>query len=77
MNRGELHRALTSLGVSDDAFDLTGDASGDECYVLCQLASTWRVYYAERGLRTGEVTYTCESDACAGLLQRVTRDLGL
>lgn len=55
------------------AVELDGGPA-NEAYVFEPQALGWSVYYAERGLRSGERLSASEHDACAYLLDIVLKD---
>ncbi len=73
MNRTRLRELLDSEGVRHDSYCLD-DSWCDECYRLGQVGSDWIVYYAERGLRSGQRQFDSEDDACDYLLNRLLSD---
>lgn len=73
MNRASLRALLEAEGVAGDQYDLEGDFC-DECLRLEQVNGVWHVYYAERGLRTGERQFETEDDACQFMAQRLLAD---
>ncbi len=73
MNRTDLRRALASANVSAHAYGLEGPCQ-EESYCLEKIEDAWHVYYAERGLRTGERVFSAEGEACDYLLGVLLRD---
>jgi hypothetical protein len=73
MNRTELEQKLDGANVSAYAYGLDGECQ-DETYCLERVADSWHVYYAERGLRTGERVFPSEDKAYAYLHDLVVRD---
>jgi hypothetical protein len=73
MDRKALKAILDAENVDPSAYSLDG-ATPFEAYVLERRPSDWAVYYSERGLRSGEVIFRVEGDACAHLLDLVLRD---
>lgn len=73
MNRVQLREFLDSENVRRDAYSLD-ESWCSECYRLEQVGSAWAVYYAERGLRSGERRFESEDDACDYLLNRLLSD---
>jgi len=73
VTRAELERRLDEAGVSSATYDLTGTAC-EECLRLERTADGWIVYYAERGLRTGERYFRTESEACEYVASELLRD---
>lgn len=73
MNRNELKDLLEREGISDSSFTFDPD-SADEQYVLATETGGWTVYYAERGLRSGERNFDTEDEACTFLFEILLRD---
>lgn len=73
MNRTSLKALLDAEDVRDDLYGLYGHP-GDETLCLERLADGWHVYYSERGLRTGERTYSTEHEACEFMASRLLAD---
>jgi hypothetical protein len=71
MTVGELARELARQGVPASAYCLTGGLP-NEAYTLEQAGAVWRVYYSERGCRTGLQAFASEADACAAFLRGIT-----
>lgn len=70
----ELQLALDAAGVNPRTYSFISDAEGD-LFRLAEfrdeLGRGWHFYYAERGIRTGEVPFREEGEACAYFLRRV------
>lgn len=73
MDRESLKALLDAEGVDPSAYSLDGGMPF-EAYVLERRPSDWAVYFSERGLRSGEVVFQSEDEACAHLLDLVLRD---
>jgi hypothetical protein len=67
----ELAEKLSSCGVSEDAYSLSGGLP-NEAYCIENADDKWHVYYSERGIRTGQMSFDSEQDACDYLFQLVT-----
>lgn len=59
-----LARLLDQEGVRRDAYSLVGERPQDESLCVEVIDAAWHVYYAERGLRSGERTFESEDEAC-------------
>ena len=57
-------------GVPKDMYSLTGGLP-NEAYAIERAGGTWRVYYSERGQRSGLREFASEADACALLARWV------
>ncbi len=73
MNFAELQALFDAEQVDPDSYSLDGGTPA-EAYVLARTPSGWAVYYSERGLRTAEMAFETESEACAQLRTLVLRD---
>lgn len=67
----ELETALADSGVPQAAYSLVGGLP-NEAYCLEQLPDGWRVYYSERGSRTGVKCFGTEDEACDYFFRLVT-----
>jgi hypothetical protein len=73
VTREKLRAVLVAGGIRPDAYVLDGRPA-EEAYVLEPVGTEWAVYYAERGLRSGERRFTTEEEACRFLLAWVLED---
>lgn len=73
VSREQLRAHLAAHGFLAQSYALDGEHR-DEAHVLEQGAGSWSVYYAERGHRRDELTFTDEADAVACLLERLQQD---
>lgn len=73
MTTEELRTLLIEEGFRSDSYCLEGGLPS-EAYCLENRRSEWEVYYSERGDRSGERTFSSESEACANLLERLRED---
>ena len=73
MNSVSLRALLDAERVAEDQYSLDGRRC-DECLCLEELAGAWRVFYAERRLRSGEREFESEDDACQFMAQRLLAD---
>lgn len=59
MTKEELGKELVDANMRADAYSIDGEIK-NECLVLEQVdSSNWRIYFSERGLRTGEKYFNC------------------
>lgn len=72
MNIEQLSAYLAAQKVPEDEYSLTGGLPS-EAHCLEPLEQGFRVYYSERGCRTGETFYATEEEACQGLLALMRR----
>lgn len=61
MNENEMQSELESLGITRDAFSLSG--ARDEAYCLDRSTGGWSVYYSERGLEAGRQEFRDKIEA--------------
>jgi hypothetical protein len=73
LTRERLTALLDAENVDPASYRLNGERA-DEALVLERAPNAWVVYYAERGLRSGERTFVTESEACEFLLDELLRD---
>jgi hypothetical protein len=73
MSRARLVELLEAESVDANSYRLDG-SRGDECLVLETHVGGWVVFYAERGLRTGERCFETEDEACRFMLDRLLAD---
>jgi hypothetical protein len=73
LTRERLKALLDAENVDAASYRLNGERA-DEALILESSLDTWVVYYAERGLRSGEQMFLTESEACEFLLDRLLRD---
>jgi hypothetical protein len=75
VNRSALGELLAAEHVRPDSFSLA-EPHGDECLCLEPVIDGWSVFYAERGVRTGERTFDTEDEACDFMVARLLADRG-
>jgi hypothetical protein len=74
MNKFQLQSKLVANDIDPQCFSLDGTVK-DECLILEEKnPTTWIVYYFERGLRTGEMYFGSESEACEYMWDHLSRD---
>ena len=69
MNTKELKKALKAAGIPAEHYNLDGKGSDDERLCLVNENSKWVVYYLERGVRTTELFFDNEEEACDYILE--------
>jgi hypothetical protein len=72
VNRASFAAAVDELRLDEHAYRLFSEA--DEAYSLTAESDGWHVFYAERGIRTNEVTYPSEDLALEDLFARLAKD---
>ena len=71
MNVHELKEKLNELKISNELYSLQGGLPNEK---LCLVKEdNWKIYYSERGNRTGEKEYETEEEACEVFLRKVKR----
>ena len=71
MKTKELKKTLKAAGIPTDLYNLDGKGRDDERLCLVNEDSKWVVYYLERGVRTTELFFDCEEEACDYILKSV------
>ena len=69
MNIKELKKALKAVGSPAEHYNLDGKSRDDERLCLVKEDSKWVVYYLERGVRTTELFFDSEEEACDYILK--------
>lgn len=73
MNRQALRELMEREGVDPNAYGLDGRRL-NKCLILEVEEGGRCVYYAERGLRSGEEHFETEDDACESMAQSLLKD---
>jgi hypothetical protein len=75
MNREQLRHVLCDERIRDSTYSLTAaNFDPDEALCLRPEGNGWAVYCSERGLQTGKILFSCESDACSYVLEQLRGD---
>jgi hypothetical protein len=69
----ELRAALEAADISDLAYSFESDGCG-EVYRLARESGRWAFYYAERGQRSGLLSFDSEAEAVQYFFQQITSD---
>lgn len=72
MRVNELADLLAECGIPSRAYTLNGDETETHC--LVHDGDSWVVYYSQRGRRDHALSFSTESDACLGLIDRLLSD---
>jgi len=72
MNTKELEKALKKAKIPAESYNLDGTGRDDERLCLVKEDSKWVVYYLERGVRTTELFFDSEEEACSYILKSFT-----
>lgn len=73
MNKEDLQKILVQEDYKPSTYSLTG-GEPDEALCLSFDDGQWHVYYSERGLQTGKVSFGSESEACEYFLKKMRSD---
>ena len=72
MNINELYNELERLGISHDLYSIMPIGMPNE--KLCLVCEgEWKIFYSERGSKTGEKSYSTEEEACDAFLEKMKR----
>jgi hypothetical protein len=79
MDRSSLRKFLDRERIDPRSYGLDGPSGlragdRDERYSMEATSSGWVVYYSERGLRSGELAFDSEDEACRHVLDLLLRD---
>lgn len=72
MNTKELKKALKKAKIPTEFYNLDGTGRDDERLCLVKENGKWVVYYLERGVRTTELLFDSEEEACKYILKSFT-----
>ena len=64
MNKAELKQKLVNSRVPENLFNLEETGRTDERFCLKQNKNGWSVYFSERGVKTTNVSFVTEEEAC-------------
>ena len=68
----ELERELLQLGISDDLYSImTGGLPNEKLCIVKE--DKWKVYYSERGKKSGLKIFETETEACEYFLRKLKR----
>lgn len=70
----DLEDELKVSHIRKDCYSLRGNPEDEALVLEPSTGNGWKIYYSERGLRTGEKVFTTESEACESFLEIVLRD---
>ena len=73
MNLSELETALMQSGLPSDTYCLNGGLPNEAYCIEHEADGRWSVYYSERGLKTGLMTFDTEKAACEYLFRVAVR----
>ena len=74
MKTFELEQELQGHGIRSDTYSLDGTVKNEALVLEPSTGNGGRIYYSERGLRTGEKAFPTEEDACSCFLEMLLRD---
>ena len=72
MNVEKLIKELKELGIPESLYSILEGGTPSEKLCLVH-EDEWRIYYSERGGRTGERAYPTEEEACEVFLRMLKR----
>jgi len=72
MNISELKNLLQSNNVPSELYNLDGTGRKDERFCIERDGNVWIVYFSERGVKTTEIEFNSEGEACKYLLEQLT-----
>lgn len=64
MKRNELEKKLKENGVPTSLYNLDNVGRTDERFCLMYDNNHWNVYFTERGIRTTDLKFSTEEEAC-------------
>ena len=71
MTREMLETELRTAGVPQYAYNLTGQGRTDERLCLERFGDRWNVFYLERGIKTTDIYFDSEKEACHYLYEKL------
>jgi hypothetical protein len=74
MNVPELEHQLIAARVRRDCYSIDGTVKDEALILEPSTGNGWRIYYSERGLRSGEKVFATEAEACNCFLDMALRD---
>lgn len=74
MTTADLKLKLEESEIRSDSYSLDGSVRNEALILEPSTGNGWRVYYSERGLRTGERAFPTEEEACECFLEMLQRD---
>lgn len=73
MNVKELKSILKKSKVSDSLYNLDNEGRNDERFCLDYREGKWNVYYLERGIKTTNLFFKTESEACEYIYKHLVK----
>lgn len=74
MRTSDLKLKLEESGIRADSYSIGGFVKNEALILEPSTGNEWRIYYSERGLRTGERVFPTEDEACQCLYEMLLRD---
>lgn len=71
MDVSMLQKALQELQIPQHLYNIDGKGRDDERLCLSCADGKWTVYYAERGVKTTNIVFDTESEACTYMYQKL------
>lgn len=72
MTIDEMCTELDDLGISKDLYSILQGGTPNEKLCLVY-ENEWKIYYSERGNKTGEKVFQSEEEACEVFLRKLKR----
>lgn len=74
MNIIELEHYLNEKNIPSHYYNLSGTGRNDERLVLVQNDGVWEVFYLERGIKTTDLFFNTESEACKFIADELVKE---
>lgn len=71
MKKYELKNVLKKMGVPSHHYNLDGTGRDDERLCLDYTNNEWSVYYSERGVKTTNIKFSSEEEACQYIYEQL------
>lgn len=71
MKKYELKNVLKKMGVPSHHYNLDGAGRDDERLCLDYTNNEWSVYYSERGVKTTNIKFSSEEEACQYIYEQL------
>lgn len=71
MKKEALRNKLIEMGVPSMLYNLDGGGRTDERFCLEFTNNEWRVYFSERGVKTANVKFSSEEEACQFIYEQL------
>ncbi len=76
MKISEMRKEIDNLGISKELYSiLQGGTPNEKLCIVYE--NEWKIYYSERGKKTGEKVFQSEEAACEIFLKKLKRYAGV